>query len=62
MLLFHVVIVGESFRRSPINLYVGQVIYEVKQQNEWLMKFMVAQRLNPLIKVTTIDSDPHNYK
>ena len=44
-------IIGEPSRQSPINLYVGQVVYEVKHQTEWLMKFMVAQHLDALLKV-----------
>ena len=36
---------------SPVNLYVGQVVYEVKCQNKWLMRFLVAQHLDALLKV-----------
>ena len=37
--------------QSPVNLYVGQVVYEVKSQNKWLMRFLVAQHLDALLKV-----------
>ena len=36
--------------QSPVNLYVGQVVYEVKNQNKWLMRFLVAQHLDALLK------------
>ena len=40
--------------QSPVNLYVGQIVYEIKQQNEWLMRFMVAQHLDALLLVSTM--------
>ena len=36
---------------SPVNLYVGQVVYEMKCHNKWLMRFLVAQHLDALLKV-----------
>ena len=40
-------------RSYPDNKYVGQVVYEVKHHNrEWLMRFMVANRLNALLEVS----------
>ena len=36
-------------------MYVGQVVYEVKQHNsEWLMRFMVAKHLNGLLEVIVL--------
>ena len=36
-------------------MYVGQVVYEVKQHNsEWLMRFMVAKHLNALLEVAIV--------
>ena len=40
-----------DIHQSPVNLYVGQVVYEVKSQNKWLMRFLVAQHLDALLKV-----------
>lgn len=36
---------------SPVNLYVGQVVYEMKCHNKWLMRFLVAQNLDALLQV-----------
>ena len=43
--------VDVSLGHSPVNLYVGQVVYEVECQTEWLMTFLVSQHLDALLKV-----------
>ena len=35
----------------PDNSYCGQIYYETKQTNWWLMKFVIVQDLNHLKKV-----------
>ena len=40
-----------SVGHSPVNLYVGQVVYEVECQTEWLMTFLVSQHFDALLKV-----------
>ena len=38
---------------SPDNKYIGQVVYEVQEDNrEWLMRFIVAKELDALLKVS----------
>ena len=39
-------------RSYPDNKYVGQVVYEEVKNREWLMRFMVAKRLNALLEVS----------
>ena len=44
--------VGSS---SPDNMYVGQVVYEVKEHNcKWLMSFIVGKQLDALLKVSMV--------
>ena len=39
---------------GPVNLYVCQVVYEVKSQTQWLMKFFVSLHLDALLKVRVL--------
>ena len=48
---FSYIMVDVSLGHSPVNLYVGQVVYEVESQTEWLMTFLVSQHLDALLKV-----------
>ena len=44
----------DGSRTSPDNKYACQVVYEVKcQGREWLMRFLVAKRLNALHEVSS---------
>ena len=45
-------LIGSS---SPDNLYVGQVVYEVKEHNcKWLIRFIVGKQLDALLKVSIV--------
>ena len=44
--------VSPDGRSYPDNKYVGQVVYEEVKNREWLMRFMVAKRLNALLEVS----------
>ena len=44
------IIVDACLGHSPVNLYVGQVVYEIECQTEWLKSFLVSQHLDTLLK------------